>query len=83
MRYGSIPVVHAVGGLRDTVIDGVTGIQFEQATIADLRAALVRAVALFRDRAAFTKLRRAALARDSSWLASALEYVQLYRSLRV
>ena len=82
MRYGSIPIVTAVGGLRDTVIDGVTGLQLDEATVPALRAAIVRAIALFRDRAAFAKLRRAALSRDSSWLASALEYVQLYRSLR-
>jgi starch synthase len=82
MRYGSIPIVHAVGGLRDTVKDGVTGIQFGAATVDALRAAIVRAVALYRDRDAFTTMRRAAMARDSSWLASALDYVQLYRSLR-
>jgi starch synthase len=83
MRYGAIPIVHAVGGLRDTVADGVTGIQFAEANVPALRAAIARAVALFRDRAAFTTMRRAAMMRDSSWLASALEYVQLYRSLRV
>jgi starch synthase len=82
MRYGSIPIVHAVGGLRDTVKDGVTGIQFGAATAEALRAAIVRSVALYRDREAFAKLRRNAMSRDSSWLASALDYVQLYRSLR-
>jgi starch synthase len=91
MRYGSIPVVHAVGGLRDTVLDpgdaGLaagrgTGFRFEAATADALAAAVTRAVKMFRDRAAFAKLRDAAMARDSSWTASANEYVQLYRSLR-
>ncbi|MEO7096368.1 MAG: glycogen synthase GlgA [Polyangiales bacterium] len=82
MRFGSIPVVRAVGGLRDTVTDGVTGIQFVGADAASLRAALLRAVALYRDRDAFSSLQRNAMARDSSWNASALDYVQLYRSLR-
>jgi starch synthase len=82
MRFGSIPVVHAVGGLRDTVTDGVTGIQFDAADAPSLRGAIARAVALYRDRAAFLSLQRNAMARDSSWNASALEYVQLYRSLR-
>lgn len=81
MRYGSIPVVHAVGGLRDTVTDGVTGIQFAAADAASLRGAIARAVALYRDRTAFSSLQRHAMARDSSWNASALEFVQLYRSL--
>jgi starch synthase len=82
MRFGSIPVVHAVGGLRDTVSDGVTGIQFDGADAASLRTAIARAVALYGDRDAFTSLQRNAMTRDSSWNASALDYVQLYRSLR-
>ena len=88
MRYGAVPVVHAVGGLRDTVIDPAaergtaTGLRFEEATPAGLHAALARAVALFRDPPAFAALQRGAMARDSSWMVPAHEYVQLYRSLR-
>jgi starch synthase len=91
MRYGSIPVVHAVGGLRDTVSDpgddelargNGTGIQFHAATSSALLAALERAVKLFRDPRALANARRAAMARDSSWTASARQYVELYRSIR-
>lgn len=91
MRYGAIPIVHAVGGLRDTVMDpgdidlarGLgTGIRFEPPTVEALYLAIRRGVALFRDPVTFAKLRRAAMARDSSWTASAHQYVQLYRSLR-
>jgi len=90
MRYGAIPVVHAVGGLRDTVIDPGdgelargrgTGIRFTPATPFALARALDRAVKLFRDDAVLATVRRAAMARDSSWTASAQQYVQLYRSL--
>jgi starch synthase len=91
MRYGSIPVVHAVGGLRDTVIDPGddelarghgTGIQFHAATTSALVAALERAVQLFRDPVALAATRRAAMERDLSWTASAQQYVELYESLR-
>jgi starch synthase len=91
MRYGSIPVVHAVGGLHDTVIDpgddelargNGTGIQFHAPTAAALIGGLERAVKLFRDRKALTAVRRAAMTRDSSWTASAQQYVDLYESLR-
>ena len=91
MRYGAIPIVHAVGGLRDTVLDpgdaelargGGTGIRFETPTAEALGSAIARGIRLFRDRAAFAKLRRAAMMRDSSWTASAQQYAQLYRSLR-
>jgi len=90
MRYGAIPVVHAVGGLRDTVIDPGddelargrgTGLRFTPATPLALARALERGVRLFRDTAVLATVRRAAMARESSWLASAQEYVQLYRSL--
>ncbi len=81
MRYGSIPIVHGVGGLRDTVTDGVTGLRFESADAGSLRAAIARGVTVCRDRKKLVTMQRAAMSRDSSWLASALEYVQLYRSL--
>lgn len=91
MRYGSIPVVHAVGGLRDTVLDPGdselargrgTGIQFSAETTSALIGGLERAVTLFRDPKAFAAIRRAAMVRDSSWTTSAQKYVELYRSLR-
>jgi len=90
MRYGAIPVVHAVGGLRDTVLDPGdeelargrgTGLRFDAATPAFLLRALERAVALYRNPKAWATLVRAAMTRDSSWTASAQLYVQLYRSL--
>ena len=91
MRYGAVPIVHAVGGLRDTVVDPAalrgrrgtaTGLRFTEATPGALHAALARAVALFRDPPAFAALQRGAMARDSSWTGPAHEYVQLYRSLQ-
>ncbi len=101
MRYGAVPVVRAVGGLRDTVIDTSvdlghdrsadasadasaddgTGFVFDAPTAAALRAALGRATRVFRTApAAWAALRRRAMARDSSWTASAREYLQVYRA---
>lgn len=90
MRYGAIPVVHAVGGLRDTVIDPGdaelargrgTGVRFTSATPLSFALGLARAARLFRDPAMRRAVIDAAMARDSSWTASAQQYVQLYRSL--
>ncbi len=96
MRYGSIPIVHAVGGLRDTVVDPPptgdqrdhelalgrrTGIRFDSITSAGLIAAIERGVAIVRDPDNHRAVVGAAMARDSSWTASAQQYVQLYRSL--
>jgi starch synthase len=91
MRYGAVPIVTVVGGLRDTVTDPGdaelaqghgTGIHVRAATAPALLEAIERGVTLFRDRAAFAKLQRSAMSRDSSWTVSARDYVQLYRSLR-
>lgn len=86
MRYGTIPIVHAVGGLVDTVrdadSDAGTGFPFNEPTSSALLAAIERAVTTARDHRAWSALRRRAMSRDSSWTASADEYVALYRSLR-
>ena len=91
MRYGTIPIVHAVGGLRDTVLDPGdselargkgTGIRFDEPTSSALAHAIARGVKLYRDPKTLAAVRTAAMSRDSSWSASAHQYVQLYRSLR-
>ena len=79
MRYGTLPVVHAVGGLVDTVADNVTGFAFTEPSPAALLAALERAARAFGTRA-FATIVRAAMKRDSSWAASAREYLALYRA---
>ena len=81
MRYGSIPIVHAVGGLKDTVNDPKTGIQFHAATSTALVDAIERGVALYRNAKALRATRVAAMSRDSSWTASAQQYVALYESI--
>ncbi len=93
MRYGSIPIVSSVGGLRDTVTDighgsiaggggrVGTGIRFDTVTAAALLAAIERGVKLVADRTAVAQVRRAAMLRDSSWAGPARDYVALYESL--
>lgn len=91
MRYGTIPVVHAVGGLRDTVIDPGdealargegTGFSFEHPTLHGLCWALHRAVEMYRHRShAWHNLMIAAMYYDSSWQASAKAYLRLYQML--
>ncbi len=85
MRYGTLPIVHAVGGLADTVRDADsrdgTGFAFTEPTPTALLAAIERAVSAARDRDAWSALRRRAMSRDSSWASSAREYVALYREL--
>ena len=58
-----------------------TGVRFQPDTPRALAGAIERAAAVFRDPSALERVRRAAMARDSSWLAAAQQYVQVYRSL--
>ncbi len=81
LRYGVVPVVARVGGLADTVEDGVTGIVFDELTAAGLGHALQRAIALHARPVAFRSVMRNAMARDVSWRGPAAQYAKLYRSL--
>lgn len=84
-RYGSVPIVHAVGGLADTVSDVKTGegtgITFHGATVDAVQAALRRATELFADQPAYRAVQRRGMRRDFSWDASAKKYDELYRRL--
>jgi len=85
MRYGTAPVVHAVGGLRDTVIDydqdDASGFAFAGLTPSNLYCSMVRAVELYRRPKDFKKLRKRIMELDFSWDRSAMKYEGLYNDL--
>jgi starch synthase len=81
LRYGSVPIVHATGGLRDTVEDGVTGFVFEQPTPHAFWLAIERALDLYAQKPAWKKLMQGGMNRDFSWEKSALAYQALYQGL--
>jgi starch synthase len=81
MRYGSIPVVHATGGLKDTVEEGQTGFLFEGGDSQSLCAALRRALRDFSTPSKWRQFQRNAMRKDFSWKISARSYLDIYRSL--
>ena len=88
-RYGTVPVVRAVGGLADTVTDYApgrrtsTGFVFEPYTPAALLEALNRALSLYHNRVKWEALQITGMKHDHSWDRSAREYVKMYeRALR-
>ena len=86
LRYGTVPVVRAVGGLEDTVEDydgwnAGTGFKFRDYTPAALSLAVRRALELHRDRRAWRALMARGMAEDFSWERSAASYEALYRTL--
>ncbi|CAI5507853.1 unnamed protein product [Closterium sp. Naga37s-1] len=81
MRYGTVPVVHAVGGLRDTVTafdpfnDSGLGWTFDHAEVGGLVHALGNAIYTYRDyRDSWRRLQRRGMAQDLSWDAAAVQY---------
>jgi starch synthase len=87
LRYGTLPVVRATGGLADTVVDleegaAATGFKFSHYTAEGLLWALDRALRLYReDPKLWRAMQRSGMGRDFSWDVSAREYVKVYRGL--
>ena len=81
MRYGCVPVVRAVGGLKDTVKQDETGFVFEKMHHMSLVSAIKTGLKTLPDREKWQSIQRAGMATDFSWESSAREYLKLYQSL--
>jgi starch synthase len=85
LRYGTIPIVRATGGLRDTVVPfdpatgQGTGFVFTEPSAEALLEAVRTAVAVSTDKTAWQRLMQNAMAQDFSWDRSAARYEELYR----
>jgi starch synthase len=85
LRYGTVPIVHATGGLIDTVIpyngDSGTGFRFSDYSVDGMMAAIKQALAVYSDPDRWHALRVRGMSQDWSWDRSAAQYIQLYRSI--
>jgi starch synthase len=88
LRYGTVPIVRATGGLDDTIVQynpkigGGTGFKFEAYTGQALLECVRSAIRIFRDAAAWHAIQTAGMAKDFSWKASAAAYVTVYEEVR-
>jgi starch synthase len=80
LRYGTVPIVRAVGGLDDT-IDDTTGFKFHDYTVTALLAVVRRALGVYADRPRWEEIMRRGMRQDFSWDYAATQYAALYRSL--
>src|SRR5262249_3719183 len=80
LRYGTVPIVKATGGLEDTV-DQSTGFKFHDHTREALMDAIENALLAYADRYAWVERMRRGMAKDHSWDASAAAYQRLYRDV--
>lgn len=81
LRYGTLPIVRATGGLRDTVRDGETGFSFEEYRPEAMLEAIGRAIEAFGERGAWEGMVERGMEEDFSWDASARDYEAAYRAI--
>lgn len=86
MRYGTVPMVRRIGGLKDTVVDygeeGGYGICYNHTAVGDISHAVWRAVELYQNKEAFAAVRKRMMAIDFSWETSVKKYIDVYNSIR-
>ncbi|MBQ1628728.1 MAG: glycogen synthase [Treponema sp.] len=87
MLYGTLPIVHATGGLEDTVInfsqdsDNSNGFKFYDLTPDAVYNTVKWALGIFHDKSAVRKMQYNGMASDFSWSRSADEYISVYQKL--
>lgn len=82
MRYGTLPLARATGGLRDTIDPGETGFLFDGFGVQELLAAAAEAQRCYGS-PEWARMMRAAMSQDFSWTRSARRYIDLYEELEV
>jgi starch synthase len=87
MAYGTVPIVHTVGGLRDTVIPYNTqtatgnGVTFNSYNAHDMLDAIKRSLVFYNSKNDWRQLKKNAMSADFSWEKSADKYIDLYKSM--
>lgn len=80
MWYGTLPVVHDVGGLKDTVKNGETGFVFNRYSSQALLTSMKEALSVYRTEK-MQKMILASMKKDFGWEQSAVEYKKLYERI--
>ncbi len=87
LRYGTIPIVRATGGLDDSVADffevrhQATGIKFYEYSARALAKAIRKALAIYQEPKLISQYRQAGMKADYSWEASVAKYLNVYEKL--
>lgn len=81
MRYGTVPIARATGGLRDTVRNNKNGLVFKEYSISALAKTLRRSIDLYNNHGKFKLMATYAMTEDFSWDKSAKNYKKIYNKL--
>jgi len=88
LKYGTVPIVRATGGLDDTVdpwdprTKKGTGFKFQEYTGDALLRAIHHALQVYKDQTSWERLMRNGMSKDFSWRVSAREYIRVYEKVR-
>ena len=87
LRYGTVPMVRSVGGLKDTITDFGDwqgfGIRFNEPSVGDITYSVGRAIDLYNNKSdLYTWMRSYMMTIDHSWDGAAGQYIELYSQLR-
>ncbi|WP_299110289.1 glycogen synthase [uncultured Winogradskyella sp.] len=86
LRYGTIPIVRNIGGLKDTIIDIENdgfGFVHQDASVKDICFSIERAVEFYSNKKELKKTKKRIMQIDHSWGNSAEKYMQLYKSITI
>lgn len=79
MSFGTLPIAHKTGGLKDSIRDGVNGFLFDKPTSEVLERKVKYAIDIWKnDKSVYKKMVEEAMKTDFSWEKSAAEYIALY-----
>lgn len=80
LRYGTVPIVRATGGLNDTIREGYdgNGFRFHPYAVSFLTDAIGRAMDAYHNKKGWAILRERGMREDNSWQSSAQQYISLY-----
>lgn len=86
LRYGTVPIVRATGGLKDTVLAlparGATGISFTEPDVEALLGALQQAEALYQNKAKYQKVQQRGMQQYFGWSEAAEKYLKMYQQAK-
>lgn len=85
LRYGTVPIVRRIGGLKDTIVDienNGFGICHDDVTTEAIVLAIKRAVGFYKEKLKFKNNRKRIMQIDHSWDVSAKAYIDLYHSIK-
>ena len=84
LRYGTIPIVHGVGGLKDSITDisqnKGNGIRYDVFDVPQLTAAILRALKMYCDHHGTERARERGIRQDFSWTTAAEQYLKIFRA---